>query len=215
MPGTTAPGAPRSSTPWLRIMLILGGLGLVGMVGVAALFLVGTTVVGPGEITSEELAWQTYEDPAGRFSVELPGRPQEDVVEVPTGFGERADMESLSVSEPSFFISLGVYGDSPTIGMSFDELPFSPTGVERAAQDNGLEGAELIEHSVPDGTDGTVLEMELHGTVDGEPGVMLSHLVLVGPAMYEINVAGPLDQRDELVAMHRRSVVTLDVAHGA
>ncbi len=213
-PGAAPPPSGRG-TPWLRLVLLFGALGMVGLLAVAALFLVGTTVDPTSTIQPDELSWERYDDADGRFTVDLPGSPQVDTLEVPDGMGGTADGETISVGAVNYQASIGILPDGIPDGMTFDEIPFSPTGAERGAAANGLSDAALVSHGVVEGTGATEMDLELRGTVDGDDGVLLSRLVLVGPDIYEISVAGPVGQRDTLLDMQERIVSSFSTTTGA
>lgn len=187
-----------------RVALIVVASTVAVMVGLAVVSIGVVSVLGrTSEVAADDVMWRAYVDPAGRFQIDLPGEPTSDTVEVAAGAGT-IDVEALNVPNSAFVASVGLNKSVVTDGMTFAEIPFSPEGAARGVESTGFDDAEVVQHAVIEGSDDTAMGLVIHGTVDGEPAVMLTRVVVVGPDLYEIAVAGPRDQRDELAKIHDR-----------
>lgn len=213
-PGPALPGAVPAARPnrsaALKVVLVLVGVGVLGMAGLIGLTMIGVTT-GSQEIVATEMDWQTHEDAEGRFRVDMPGEVQVDTIELPVGFGETQELEVAGVRDLRFSASVGRYEGTVPAGTSFETLPFSPTEVVRVAGDTGMDGAEFVGRTIPEEYGGSVMDMEVRGTLDGEEAVMLSRLVVwAGGQLFELNVVGPAASRAELEAMHQRMYDSLE-----
>jgi hypothetical protein len=210
VPAAAPPARPNRSAA-LKVVLVLLAVGVLGMAGLVGLSMIGVTT-GSGEIVASELDWQVHEDAAGRFRLEMPGETQIDLIELPGGFGEPQELEVAWVRDLRFSASVGLYEGIVPAGSNFEELSFSPTEVVRVAGDTGMEGAEFVGRTIPEEHGGSVMDMEVRGTLDGEAAVMLSRLVIApGERLIELNVVGPAAAR-ELDAMRQRMSDTLETA---
>ncbi len=207
-PGMQQPFAapPNQRSSPAKVLAIIGLLCLVPVLALAAIVMLGTTA--SDEVRAEELFWTPYDEPEGRYEVLMPGVAREHTVEMPDVYGSSGTVESAVVDDPNFVVTVARTPDSVPSGMSFDTLPFSPTAAALGIEEMGLADAELTSHGVVEGTDGTALEMEFRGTVDGADSIFLSRVVIGGADLYELNVVGPLASETDLRAMHDRLVAS-------
>lgn len=219
-PFTAHPSVPpgRTSVRWGVILGVGAALAFMGLLGLVALItLLGSTVETPAlrsgdvEVHADELEWEHFEDPAGRFAVDLPGVGVANERTLPGAFGAEVHLEMVTVADPSFQATVGRYAEQVPAGTTFDQLPFSTGAAERMVAAGGFEDAQIVEQHLVDGTGGAAMEFEMTGRVDGEPAVLLSRLVVAGPDLYELNVAGPEEHRSELLEIHDRLTSTFVV----
>jgi hypothetical protein len=213
-PGQPVPGvAPARTGPSAgKVVAIVAAVSVLGLLALGGLAIAAVTFLGTtDEVVADELYWQEYDDPAGRFTVDLPGVPTTDMIDVPAAFGGTTDLEMLNVTGDGFGASISINPGLVADGMTFADLPFSASGAERGAESMGFLEATLVEHQVVEGTGDTQMDAEMRGTVDGEPAVMLSRVVLAGADVYEVAVAGPEAQRDELVTIWERLSSSFEV----
>lgn len=217
MPDTMAAARPRRRNGWLVAILATCVIGATGIVAVVALSLVGVTVPGSerasGALDPEALDWAAYDDPSGRFVVELPGRARVDTIEVPGPMG-RTELEAVGVTGAEFSASIVVYEQAVLPGVTFDEMPLSDSAMEAAVGENGFLDAELVDRGVVEGTGALEMDMEMRGTVRGEAGVMFNRIVAAGDDLYEVTVVGPVEHRGELASMRDRIGASLEVTPG-
>ena len=84
--------------------------------------------------------------------------------------------------------------------------------MERAIGELGLDGAEVVSHSVVEGSGATEMDLELRGSIEGEDSVFLSRIVIAGADFYELNVVGRSADEADLRAMHERLVGSFELA---
>ena len=199
---------PNRGASTAKVLVIVGLVCLIPVLGVAALFLLGTTAEQQFtrvDLTADELAWTTHEDPGGWYVLDMPGQVDVDTVELPEGYAMPATAETASVSNAEFAASITRSPDMVPDGQTFESLPFSPTAAERAVSEAGfLDDAKIVHDEVVADSGGLELAFELTGTVNGEPSMMRSRLVMVGSDLYELNVVGPRGDDAELAAILER-----------
>ena len=214
-PGAAYPPAgvapPKNKWSTTKVLVIVGVLCLVPILGGIGLFLLGSAVddqLSRAELVADELPWKSHEDPDGLYTLDMPGRVDVDTVEMPEGFGMASSLDAATVSDRDFGASVTRTPDVVPAGQTFAGLPFSTTAAERAVSELGIiDDAEVVDRTAV-GTDDLHMQLEVHGTVQGEPAVLWSRLVIVGTDLYELNTVGSLDDRDELAAIVERMAST-------
>lgn len=218
-PGAPFPSAGAGAPPkrgWstTKILVVVGLAVLVPVLGLAGLFLLGTIAegeLGGGELSADELPWAAHEDPEGRYVVDMPGRTEVDIVELPASFGTVASVQTASVIVREFGASVTRTADVVPQGQTFASLPYSPTAVERSLTEAGVfDDAKVVGREVVAGTGDLQMSLEARGVVDGEEGVMWSRLVIVGTDLFELNVVGSIDDSDEIVTILERMVASFE-----
>ncbi len=202
--GSGVPAAPTPKASTGRALLILGAV-VVGLVAISALGIGAMVLLADStEVSSGSLSWENYQDPDGRFQLEMPGKAVSSTIEMPTAVGGRTEMDVVNVFGSDFVATVNADVGTVAEGLTFADIPFSADGAVRGAETTGFLDGEVVSHEILEGRGDTQLEMEMTGVVAGEPAVMISRLVLIGPSLYEISLAGQRDQRDELIEIHER-----------
>jgi hypothetical protein len=210
-PGVAPAVAHQPVTARRRRWPLVLGLVLAGSVALVGGLLVLVTVLGftaePVPIVADELQWEAYADPAGRYSLELPGAAVVDTVEVPGAFGP-TETAAVSADHDGFDAAVVPFEGVIGPGQTFANIPFSPAEVEQDMESTGVVGARIIDQGIIEGSGDTLMNVEMSGTVDGRSAVVLTRLVLHADDLYELTVVGPADDRATLVGMFERMITS-------
>ncbi len=204
-PGTGSPPPPaKKKSSATKVLLMLGAI--VVVVGGLAVLAFGAVsfLADPTEIASEDLAWEEYRAPDGRFRLEMPGEVEESTVEVPNGIGGKSEMLAINVFGADFVATVTTYEGAIEAGLTFADLPFSPDSALRGAAANGFKDGEMVEHTILAEHANNQMQVEISGRVDGEQAVMISRLVIAGTELYEVSIAGVSEERANLLEAHDR-----------
>lgn len=222
MSGPLGPGSPAAPVPTpankgastKKVLAIVGALCLVPLlvIGglVAVISLLGTT---SGELSADGLYWTPYEHPDGIYSVDMPGVVDSGTVDAPVqGYGSPMELESVWVTDRDFVVTVARTPDAVMAGQNFDNLPTSSAAMERAGEQLGIEGAELVSNEKVEGSEGSAMAAEMRGTVDGEDSIFLTRIVIAGTDFYELNVIGAAANEAELRSIHERLTSSFEPA---
>ncbi len=163
----------RSLTPLMTIVLVLSGYQLVRAVPV------------PSPVVVAQSVWRSFQDPGGKFTVLMPGQPQQRKQTQQTRLGN-LEINTFAVEQPGLSAHLVTYTDFP--------VEFIRTADPNKLLDNGrdevvrrVQGRLLSESQVSlNGAPGRELKLKAPGEL-----IIHSRIYLVEQRLYQLIVVTP------------------------
>jgi hypothetical protein len=183
----------RSKRQPILVALLVVAIGYGGFLGAKAI--VDARAGGLGDFDPSALAWQTHQDPSGRFTVDMPGPS--------TVEPARAD-EPATVSTDGV-VSVGVVHGPLGSGETMIDLATFTDGLTVQLKESFHIERAVVRHTSEKATpDGRALLADFEGIMEGTPIAGVTEIRAEASLMFVIVTVGVLEERADVAAVQDR-----------
>ena len=192
------PSPPRRPVSGLKVAtIVVGCIVALGVLGVAALMLVGQRV--DRSVDPATTAWSTHRDPEGAFSVDVPGS-----VEVVDDLGAMADTDLGGIQVRGVIGSDGGFGAAVFRYGLPPELSFDTDGAMEGLAAGSFTAPTITSKTTVETAFGPGIDAEVVGTLsDGEKGIAFVRGIQVDGVPYLIGTYGYAAWSPEVEQLHQ------------
>lgn len=204
-PPGAAVGRPRRSTG--SVVAIVVGSVLAVVIGLGVLAGAAVTFLGTSSSTTTGRAagpteWSTFEESGGRFTVELPGRPESDTQAEDIGLSAPITVDMYLAAHGNRVSAVGLF----TLPPEARGVPISLESAMAGGLATMAPDARVVASTTRPIEDGEALDAEAAFTRDGREAVGFLRMMTVHGRPFMIVTLGPDAEREEAERDHRRVV---------